>query len=83
MAARGHHKKTQTRYIALEDLDFSWWPEDIKRVCEMWQKGVDIVNISRQLHRDCDEVAILLMDLARQDKICKREHGVFGGEAVC
>lgn len=76
-------KKRIERYIACEDLDFSWWPEQVQKVQELWCQGVDIVDISKQVHRDCDEVAILVMDLARQGKIQRRKRGVFGGEMIC
>ena len=36
----------------------------------------------KAVNRDCDEVAILLIDLARHGKIQRRPLGIYGGE-IC
>ncbi len=39
-------------------------------------------DIAEAVNRDCDEVAILLIDLARDGKIQRRRLGIYGGE-IC
>ena len=65
-------------YIACDDLDFSWYHWEIEAVTEWWNGGLCITEIAEMLDRDCDEVAILLIDLARKEKIQPREGGIWG-----
>jgi hypothetical protein len=67
-------------YIALEDLDFSWYESEIDRVIEMWQRGAHIEIIANTLKRTQEEVLILLLDLAMRDKIKLRYGSVWGCE---
>ena len=69
-------------HIALADLDFSWYPHEVLKVRKMWQTGARIEDIAKAVNRDCDEVAILLIDLARHGKIQRRRLGIYGGE-IC
>ena len=69
-------------HIALADLDFSWYTHEVLKVRKMWQTGVHIEDIAKAVNRDCDEVAVLLIDLARDGKIQRRRLGIYGGE-VC
>jgi hypothetical protein len=64
--------------IALDDLDFSWFHAEIERVKKMWNNDLHIGDIAKELERDQDEVACLIMHLSRQGKIQKRENGIFG-----
>ena len=66
-------------YIALLDLNFGWRPQDVKRVKDAWRAGKPLDEIARMIRRDADEVAILLMDLARKGEIEPRPRGVYGG----
>ena len=69
-------------HIALADLDFSWYPHEVLKVRKMWQTGAYIEDIAKAVNRDCDEVAILLIDLARHGKIQRRRLSIYGGE-IC
>lgn len=64
--------------IALDDLDFSFLPEEAETTKQMWQEGKHIADIAAKLKRDMDEVAILIMHLARQGLVERRRMGVFG-----
>jgi len=64
--------------IALDDLDFSWFPAEVEKVKKLWAYGWHIADITRQVKRDQDEVAVLIMHLARLGKIENRTGGVFG-----
>ena len=64
--------------IALEDLDFSWYRCEVDIVKKMWKSGKHIAEIARAVKRDQDEVAILIMHLAKNNEIKKRKGGVFG-----
>ena len=65
-------------HIPLIDLDFRFQPEEVERVEEMWKEGYDIRVISKELNREGDEIMVLLLDLARKDRIVKRENSVWG-----
>lgn len=67
-------------HIALADLDFAWFPAEVEKVQQLWQAGRHIADIAETIGRDPDEVALLLMDLARQDKLPGRKNGVIGGD---
>lgn len=66
--------------IALDDLDFSWFLDEVKKVKKLWYFGWHIADIAKQVDRDQDEVAVLIMHLARRGKIEYRKKGVFGIE---
>ncbi len=65
-------------YIACEDMDLSWYPSEVRQVIEDWEAGVPLWEIAEKLKRDPDEVAVLLIDLARRGAIRKRRGGVYG-----
>lgn len=65
-------------YIACEELNFIWRPEDVITVDRMWQEGMDIRDIAKAFDRDVDEVAILIMDRVRLGRLGPRKNGVFG-----
>jgi len=68
--------------IALDDLDFSWFIDEIDKVKRLWKYGWHIADIAKQMRRDIDEVAILIMHLSRRGEIKRRKGGVFG-EVYC
>lgn len=67
-------------YIACFDLDFSWSEKQVKRVIAYWNSGYHIAEIAKKVDRIIDEVALLIIDLARKEKIDEREGGVFGAK---
>lgn len=64
--------------IALDDIDFSWFRAEVEKVKKLWAYGWHIADIAKQMKRDIDEVAVLIMHLARKGKITKRGRGVLG-----
>lgn len=66
--------------FALEDLDLTFYPEEAEKAIKLWQYGWHIAEIAKQMKRNQDELAVLIMHLARQGKIRKRQNGVFGNE---
>lgn len=66
--------------IALEELNFVWCDDEATEVADMWRMGIPIDLIADNFARDPDEVAILLMHLARRGRIKARPGGVFGGK---
>lgn len=73
-------KNIDNNYIALIDLDFSWsWPK-IVLVKKMWNEGYHIAEIAKEVNRIIDEVALLIIDLARKGKVEQRQGGIFGNE---
>ena len=66
-------------YIACLDMNFGWRPADVARVREAWKAGMPVDEIAQMVRRDCDEVTVLLIDLARKGEIEPRPRGVYGG----
>lgn len=50
-------------YIALEDINYSWSKKSILRVLNLWNAGFSLEFISKDVEREFDEVALLIMDL--------------------
>lgn len=69
--------KRRAIYVVLEDLDFVWDEADIPKVEEMWREGLSVWEIAKVFDRDPDEVALLIMDRARQGTIRKRKWGAY------
>ncbi|MEB8713162.1 MULTISPECIES: helix-turn-helix domain-containing protein [unclassified Bacillus cereus group] len=63
-------------YIALEELDMLWDEDDVLRVKNAWKNNESVFAIGEKLQRDPDEVALLIMDLARKGAIGKRVLGL-------
>ena len=68
-------------YIALQDLDFSWYPWEVEKVRELWEQGKSVKKIGEIMERDPDEVTLLIMSLARERKISPRPGGAVGTSA--
>lgn len=63
-------------YTALEagpPFEFQWDPADVRCAIRLWDAGLSIYRIAQQLSRDPDEVAVLVIDLARRGIIGKRQ----------
>jgi len=76
--SKSDRKNIENDYIALMNLDFSWsWPK-VLVVKKLWNAGYHIAEIAEEVDRIIDEVALLIMDLARKKKIQERPGGVFG-----
>ncbi|MEK4416478.1 MULTISPECIES: helix-turn-helix domain-containing protein [Bacillus] len=69
-------KERRNLYIALEEMDMFWDEDEVWRVKEAWNNNESIFAISEKLQRDPDEVALLIMDLARKGAIEKRALGL-------
>lgn len=65
-------------YIALQDLDFSWYPREVEKVRELWAQGKSVRKIGKIMERDPDEVTLLIMSLARERRISPRPGGAIG-----
>lgn len=75
----GSKYRPKTRlYIALQDLDFSWYPWEVEKVRELWSQGKSIPRIGKIVGRDPDEVTVLIMSLAREQRIRNRPGGAAG-----
>ena len=67
-------------YTALLSLDFTWTRVELKDVMRLWNSGAHIGEIAEVVGRDGDEVALLIMDLVRNDRLKPREGGVYGDQ---
>lgn len=65
-------------YIALTDIDFSFYEEEIEEVIDSWEDGEHISDIAEKLDREVDEIAVLIIDLGRKGKLERRRNGVYG-----
>ena len=65
-------------YFALDTLDLSFFQCEIEEISQLWDEGYHIADIADCTDREVEEVAVLIMDLARKNKVEKREGGVFG-----
>lgn len=65
-------------YIALQELDFSWYPHEVERVIEMWERGTPIWDMSVEFGRCQEEVFLLLLDLAMNGRVKRRPGGICG-----
>lgn len=81
MNMRHRHKRDlqhlDNDYIALLGLDFSWDSNDVEKITAMWKNGINIEKIADRFSRPVDEVFILLLDLARKNKISERPGGIY------
>lgn len=66
------------RVIVLEELNFVWDETELRELELMWQKNVSIKSMSKHFDRDPDEILLALIHLAREDRIKRREGGLFG-----
>ena len=69
--------------IILDNLDFSWFPWEIDQALDLWDSGMSLPEMAERLRpgRDDDsqyEVMLLLLHLARQEKITPRLGGIWG-----
>lgn len=65
-------------YIVLEDMNFHWPAKDIETVLRLWNEGMSINYIGKQVERDVDEISLLLVELAERHrgKVFRRNRGV-------
>ena len=71
-------QKAGELYIACEDWNFAWTPDELQTVKRGWKEGHHITYIAGEIMRPVREVAVLIMDLAENGKIKARPGGVFG-----
>lgn len=67
-------------YLACEDLNFSWDERNVLEFDRLWSEGKGLFEIAEIFNRDPDEVAILVIDRARQGIIKPRKGGLWGEE---
>ena len=73
-----HRKPKDMLYVVFEDLNFAWMPGELEKVKAAWEAGMHIVDIAREVDRQENEVAILVMDLAEKGRFRPREGGAYG-----
>lgn len=56
-------------YIACEGMEFGWRQEEIYVFKQLWADGLKCLDIAKELGRDPDEVALLVIDLGRKGLI--------------
>lgn len=73
MQAKRNPKERQ--YIALADdetFDFSWTNSEITQLKYLYNAGYKINQIALKMHRDPDEVAVVIIALGRKNKIKRK-----------
>ena len=71
-------RPTERLHFACEELDLSFRQQEVWDVIRWWREGMSYDAMADSLDRDADEVAILLIDLARTGRIEKRRGGCRG-----
>lgn len=71
-------RKRRKVYVALEDLDLIFDERDLPEMIRMWEDGLSLTDIARSFKRDPDEIACLIMSLARENRIPQRNGGAYG-----
>lgn len=69
-------KNMNNNYIALPEMDFSWREEQVETVTKLVKRGATIELIAEKYTRHPEEVFLLLLDLARKNKI-NPDHNIF------
>lgn len=64
--------------VLLDQLDLTATPNELHTVRDGWQSGDSVGDIAERLKRDPDEVAIMVMHMARQLRIGPRPGGAYG-----
>jgi len=65
-----HARRGGKLYIAGEDWNFAWMPEEIETVQQLRKDGAKVWTVAETVGRPVYEVAVLIMDL--------EERGVIG-----
>lgn len=65
-------------YIAFDDLDFSFYPAEVKSARQLWNAGAPLADIAVKLGREIEETFILLYDLSTKGQINRRPNGLMG-----
>lgn len=66
-------------YIACEEENFFWKPEEVIEFDRLWQEGASIFEMQERFNRKPLDIAFLIIDRASKGKIKERENGLFGG----
>lgn len=64
--------------VLLDQLDLTATPHELRTVRDGWQSGDSVGDMAERLKRDPDEVALMIMHLARQLRIGPRPGGAYG-----
>lgn len=65
-------------YMLFEDTDFYWDERDVLRFDRMWNEGYSLEDIATYFQLHEDEIALLVIDRARQGYIQPRPTGLKG-----
>lgn len=66
------HAQSGRLYIACEDWNFAWTPQELAEFKRLWRQGVKLPELAEQLGRPDYEIALLVMDLAERGEIEER-----------
>lgn len=61
-----------------DDINWGWTHDEIDTFTRLWKEGVSLWDIAKQLERDPDEVALLVIALRRDKRIKRRPGGIWG-----
>lgn len=68
----------RTIYLALDDMNFTWFRKEVYLIRDLWKQGHDFVDIAEAVSRDPDEMFLLLADQAYSGMIEARPGGLSG-----
>lgn len=67
-------------YVACEEYDFTWDECEVSRFRMLWQEGMSIPDMAKELKRHQNEIIILAIDQAEQSRIKPRPGGILGSK---
>ena len=56
-------------HVILIDAKFIWSQEEVEDFRSMWECGLSLFEIAEQMNEDPDNIALLVIDQAKQRKI--------------
>ncbi len=65
-------------YIVGGEWKYSWWPDEVETVIDLYNRGYGITIIARRVKSVPRDVFLLLIDLAEHNQIKRRPGFVWG-----
>lgn len=70
--------RTVGLYIVGHEWKYSWWPEEVNTVIDLYNRGYGLPIIARRVKSTPRDTFLLLLDLAEQGRIKQRPGHIWG-----
>lgn len=71
-------KRDEGFIIILQDVDFTWYKDEIKNALDYWNDGLSLKEISTSLGKSSLETMLLLIDLESKGELPIRNGWIWG-----